>query len=90
MKIGLDYDGTVTLDRQFWKAFLHMARAAGHEVFIVTMRREDEEIDLNFQGHSGMVYYTSRQAKKPFMEKMGITIDVWIDDNPHWVNQNSY
>lgn len=89
MKIGLDYDGTASLDHTFWKAFIYTARSAGHEVFLVTMRREDEPIDWNFQQHCGLVYYTSRKAKKPFMERQGIQIDVWIDDQPHWVNQDS-
>mgnify|MGYP000633717844 CR=1 FL=1 len=86
MKIGLDYDGTITRDKAFWKAFIYMAKAAGHEVFIVTMRYEHEPVDMRMDC---LVYYTERKAKQPFMARQGIQIDIWIDDNPQWVGLDS-
>jgi len=64
-----------------------MVKAAGHEVIIVTMRHEHEPVDMRMDC---MVYYTCRKAKRPFMQSLGIKIDVWIDDNPHWIDQDSY
>ena len=86
MIIGLDYDGTITRDKAFWKAFIYMIKAVGHEVYIVTMRHEHEPIDMRLDC---MVYYTCRKAKKPWCEKNGLNIDIWIDDNPQWVVQDS-
>ena len=85
MVIGIDYDDTITLDRGFWLAFYFMARAAGHEVYVTTMRYEHEPID----DFPGMIYYTGRKAKKPFMEALGIKIDVWIDDRPEFIDNDS-
>jgi len=85
MVIGLDYDGTITEDRAFWFAFYYQARACGHEVVVVTMRYENEVID----DFPAMIYYTGRKAKRPWCESNGLNIDVWIDDNPHWVDQDS-
>lgn len=42
MNIALDYDGTYTADPDMWLRFVEEAQAAGHKVFIVTMRYESE------------------------------------------------
>jgi hypothetical protein len=38
MKIALDYDGTYTVDPQFWEDFITLAKVRGHEVVCVTKR----------------------------------------------------
>jgi len=86
MLIGLDYDGTITLHRSFWIAVYYLARAVGVEIIVVTMRYEEEQI----KDFPAMIYYTGRKAKKPWCEKNGLKVDVWIDDNPHWINQDSF
>lgn len=86
MLIGLDYDGTITADKAFWKAFIYMARAVGHEVVIVTMRYERETID---DPMGCMVYYTERKAKKPWCDAYLLKIDIWIDDEPAWLMSDS-
>lgn len=87
INIGLDWDGTVTSDRQTFMAVATLLRQAGHKVYVVTMRYPSEcgeeffRVRHLFDG----IYATSRRAKKPFMESLQIPIHVWIDDNPNAV-----
>lgn len=82
MKIALDYDGTFTSDTRLWRAFIDLAKAYGHEVVCVTMRREHfEPVDASI----GIpVIYTNRKAKKAAYQA-----DIWIDDSPHWILQDA-
>lgn len=80
MKIALDYDETYTLDKQFWKMFVLMAKASGHEVKFVTYRdsqwRNDDILndasELNIEA-----IFTGGKQKCNFY-----SADVWIDDMP--------
>lgn len=91
MNIGLDYDDTITRDIEAFLAMIAIFRSRHHNVYITTMRYPHECIDL----HPGIVsvvngvYPTSRKAKEPFMFSKGIRNDVWIDDNPKAIYQNS-
>ena len=84
--IALDYDKTYTADPDLWDAFIILALSRGHKVNIVTMRRwHDEAIDdmpVN-------VIYTSRAAKVPFLESIGQPHDIFIDDSPYWLLNDS-
>lgn len=82
LKIALDYDGTYSADPRLWDHFIEMAQQLGHEVTIVTMRYPEEAI---WHEMSIEIFYTSRQGKRRFMENMGRTFDIWIDDNPEWI-----
>jgi hypothetical protein len=80
MLIALDYDKTYTADPALWNDFVQLAQDCGHTVKIVTMRTPNEEIiDVPVE-----VIYTSRVAKASV-----IKADVWIDDSPHWIYQDS-
>lgn len=82
MRIALDYDGTYTRDPQFWNAMIEWATQRGHEVICVTMR--DAE-----QAYIGQmpcpVYYSDMVPKAVYMAKLGIAVDVWVDDKPQWI-----
>ena len=84
MNIALDYDGTYTLDEPFWNEFVYRAIEDGHEVSMVTMRynNEDERVE---PPHDIQIIYTERKAKRQAMDRLGIKIDVWIDDRPEWI-----
>jgi len=87
MNISFDYDETYTRDPAFWDTFLNAARVRGHKVYLVTMRSTTEAAQV-FHDLTGKVdgfYFTNRQAKKDFMWRQGISIDVWIDDMPYFV-----
>jgi len=81
MLIALDYDKTYTADPVLWDEFIRSAQARGHTVKIVTMRYESEAII----SPPVEVIYTSRNAKSGYLKA-----DIWIDDSPHWINQNSW
>lgn len=89
MNIALDYDGTFTRDPELWLAFIGAAQGRGHCVWLVTMRYPSE-CDGSRGGplHPGLasrhvpVVCTSRRAKQPFCERLGIKVDVWVDDSP--------
>lgn len=80
MLIALDYDKTYTADPALWNDFVRSAQARGHAVKIVTMRTPSEMID----GVPVEVVYTSRKAKSAV-----VSADIWIDDSPCWVYQDS-
>lgn len=80
MLIALDYDKTYSADPALWDDFVQSARDRGHTVKIVTMRRPDEAIP----GVPIEVVYTSRKAKASV-----VSADIWIDDSPQWVYQDS-
>jgi hypothetical protein len=79
MRIAIDYDGTYTADPKLWNVFIAHAEQAGHEVTCVTMRYPHETIEMPCK-----VVYTSRRAKAKAFDA-----DIWIDDKPHWLLQDS-
>lgn len=84
MKIALDFDGTYTEDPIFWHLFLKNAAMRNHDVYIVTFRTpqmSDKRLQ-DLQAAGVPVFYTSRTPKMKYMQDLGIPIDVWIDDNP--------
>ena len=98
MKIAIDYDDTYTLDPEFWDGVIASANRCGHEILFVTMRPENKLINPPPEDHDGCfvdltfkgcrVYYTNCAAKRKYMEFMGIYPDVWIDDNPKYVEND--
>lgn len=90
----IDYDGTITEDPEMFMEMIFMMKRFGHTPIIVTMRyphEEDNFLNAVLQKDSWdiPVYYTGRKAKKPFMAELGIFPSIWIDDNPHWINEDS-
>ncbi len=78
--IALDYDKTWTADPILWENFAASALRRGHQVLCMTMRRPDEAIEIPIQ-----IIYTSRRAKADYAKEIGLKIDIWIDDSPHWI-----
>ncbi len=92
MNIALDYDKTVTEDPGFWHDVVKLAKSRGHQVQIVTYRSpEDKTYDLMaFAGNAEIpIVFTARQAKRKVCESLGISIDVWIDDQPELIVADS-
>lgn len=89
MNIALDYDGTASRDIELWAKFVRMFHKAGHKVWIVTMRSPAEALEIPpILGDAVQaVICTSREAKAPCCEALGIQIDIWIDDFPLSVSQ---
>lgn len=81
MRIALDYDDTYTKDPTLWNKFINLVRSRHHEIVICTCRGTLYNEDMIFPSNM-IIYYTSGKSKKPYMESIGIKIDVWIDDCP--------
>lgn len=94
MNVALDYDDTYTRDPQTWRAVVNTLRAAGHSVFVVTLRdtsRMQAEPVLNdLRDLVDAVFFTACQAKASFMlNEHNILIHVWIDDNPFFIMKDA-
>lgn len=95
MKIGLDHDGCLTEDIEAFLKIIQVFHDAGHEVYLVTMRYpseidgSNEPIDPRVKAAVKGIVCTCRQAKKPFCLKMGLKVDVWIDDNPEAITKSA-
>lgn len=88
MRFGLDYDHTFDQDPEFFMAFIDLAEKHGHEVRIVSAR------PLMAYGYKDVVdaiggriqcHFTDLAQKAPFMDNIGLHVDVWIDDNPEFI-----
>lgn len=92
MRIALDYDQTFTLDKGAWVQMIDDFQYRGHEVLIVTYRREedvDEDMEQLYVWKNVKTIFTGQKAKKAYCESIGLKIDVWIDDNPETILKDS-
>lgn len=89
MILAIDYDKTYTLDPLLWDKVIGLFIDSGHTVKCVTMRRpnEGEEVESSI-GRLCEVVYTSREAKVPYSDRVGMKVDVWVDDSPWWLLNN--
>lgn len=86
MNIGLDWDHTFTRDTRSWEKFITMMTLAGHKIWIVTARGPDTPVEYVPENIEGVVY-CEYVAKKVVTRNMGVSIDVWIDDDPQWIEK---
>lgn len=91
MNISLDFDGTASTDIEMWTAFAGICKDRGHTVYIVTMRSPQEALEIPEMLADAVhaVVCTSREAKAPYCEALGIKIDIWIDDMPLAITQHA-
>lgn len=88
MKIALDYDDTYTLDPEMWETIIKIFESRGHEVKIVTAR--DQNIDIVHEEVGAEIVYCNGVAKEYYMRRIkGWEPNVWIDDNPKNIINNS-
>lgn len=87
MRIGLDFDGTITADHGLWAVFAKVAMDRGHYVAIVTMRPgpldHGENRDIaEFMEMTGLktCIFTSGGQKADHFKA-----DIWIDDMPDMI-----
>lgn len=94
MNIALDIDGTYSEDPDMWDKCVRTMRAAGHKVYVVTMRypdsHESKEVEDQLTGKVDGFFFTSRKAKGPFMRDIAkVKINIWIDDTPFWITMDA-
>lgn len=86
-RFGLDFDNTYTRDPELWNGFIATVKARGHQVWIVTARRDTDENREIVQVPGCFVVFTGLQAKLKHCEGRGLNIDIWIDDDPHSITE---
>lgn len=92
MRIAVDWDGTVTEDRELWFSFLRLAKERGHEPIIVTARDEAgaDSIRVEMDPIGVQVFATDGKPKiKELDRQLGHFPDIWIDDMPHLLFSSS-
>lgn len=93
MKIALDYDGTYSADPGFWAVVIGVARHRGHDIRVVTARDDlvDRTAPLADLEALVPVIYTRGIAKRWYCTHFtpDFVPDVWIDDRPEAIIENS-
>lgn len=91
MRIALDYDKTYTADPNAWRNIINFLignnRATIH---IVTSRDDRDTVEDTewFKAGNIPVVYCDYKAKRQVCEERGIQIDIWIDDNPYFIDHS--
>jgi hypothetical protein len=86
MIIAIDYDNCYTKDSVLCDKIIDAIGRTGHRAICVTSRHNSEPIKSTTMVLD--TYYTDRKAKKSYMDSLGITVDIWIDDNPAGIYQD--
>jgi len=91
MLICIDYDDTYSADPEMWSGVIELMRKHGHHIICATMRYPEEGEEVYYALHSKVdaIIYTGREAKKQYLEHHDYRPDVWIDDSPEWILNNS-
>ncbi len=80
MTIAIDYDNTWTRDIAFWNIFCVYAKGNGYNVVCITGRTPHHPIHT--LPYDIPIHYTEGKAKQLYAESIGLTVDIWIDDDP--------
>lgn len=86
--IAIDFDDTLTADPELWRNFIESAKKLGHRIVCVTARRDTDDnretVDswMHEHGIELYTYFTGLASKIDHMAKIGLKVDIWIDDNP--------
>jgi hypothetical protein len=88
MNIMIDYDGTFGAAPSDWMDTIDLMGNRGHKFYLVTSRGKDTPVEHEeyFRMMDIPVIYCEYLAKKDVCNKLGIKIDVWIDDNPYYID----
>ena len=89
MLLALDFDATYTLDPDYWNKVIELTRESGHEIIMATYRHAVADWDPIMEKIDLDIHFTDGKAKKPFLEEKGIVVDVWLDDRPLTVVEDS-
>ncbi len=82
--VSMDYDDTFTSCPATWTSVINVLRQAGARVVCVTSRHPEMKIS-DFPGE---VFYCSARPKREVMAELGISVAVWIDDQPEYIGQD--
>lgn len=90
MNIALDFDDTYTCDTTLWDGFIYDAIKRGHDIRIVTFRKRSmTDPALDWLSQTLPVIFTEYEQKRAFTNNMGWFVDIWIDDSPEYIVDQS-
>lgn len=83
--VAFDFDETISDNPVAWLAVMLMLERQGYQCVVVTWRTPTMyPEDLSFLVDKGFaIHYTSGHAKQKYMERKGIKVAIWVDDNPY-------
>lgn len=82
--IAIDYDETFSLDPILFLKIISLFRKANFDVICCTFRAEsqkDEGFEL-LELNGVPCYFTAGVKKSVYLKDKGISVSVWIDDDP--------
>lgn len=88
LTIAIDFDDTFTASPGLFAEFIRLAKASGHQTYIISARYSTEENTdyinelLDEEDCQCPIVCTNRGSKLEAMEQRGIKVDIWIDDDP--------
>lgn len=92
MIVALDFDETYNKAPGLFDIIVKNFQGDGHIVILATYRHPVEDYDPLFErlkNNKVLVICTDGKGKKKFLEDMGIKVDIWIDDNPRSILEDS-
>lgn len=92
--VCLDYDGTYNLAPEQWDEVIKVFQTVFKwKVILCTYRHKEKDWHPDFTHLQDNVkidcYFSDGRAKKQFLEELGISVDVWIDDKPDVILNDS-
>lgn len=87
MNIALDYDGTFTLDPDVWAELIDTLHRNSSNVVVVTSRNMKDPVEYAywFAQNEIPIIYCDYEAKKDVCERLGVKIDIWVDNDPYYI-----
>lgn len=87
MNVMVDYDGTYTSNPKMWRTIIHILNME-NTVYLVTSRDPDDIVEdvAWFENNNIPIIYCDYKAKRQVCEAQGVKIDIWIDDNPKFID----
>ena len=91
--IALDYHNTYSADPKFWDTFIYMCWMRKFEVYCITHHTGEKQNEKLMDSIGKIldkdhIIFTMGKAKMDFVKKLGIEIDIWIDNNPIHIIQD--
>ena len=90
--ICIDYDGTYTYFPDLLNCIIDKSKQLGYKVICATMRYPHEEDPglKSLREKDVEIIFTSREAKLICLSRLGINPDLWVEDRPIWLFENSH
>ncbi len=84
MRVAIDHDNTISLNREAWFKVIEVLKSFGADVVCISSRFPN----VPLPPLPVPTYYTCGQPKWEFAHERGIEIDIWIDDIPSCIGDH--